>query len=145
VNFCPNGFSFLKEVTYNYLQQERTVSNSTLNFMRMLSSYCGAVYKETWVLNGNGLTVKNACSSSFLPLPPPSPFFSCGNIYVSGAKAKSGRDRLGLRFLDRTQLPRRTPVWVITPSQTNTRDKHLCSLWDSNARSQRLRDCIPTP
>ena len=58
------------EENYNCLLQETTVSNSPLNFMSRLSSYCGAVYKKTGVFNGYGLTDKNAFSSSSSPPPP---------------------------------------------------------------------------
>lgn len=59
------------EESYNYLLQETTVSNSPLNCTSRLSRYCGAVHKETWVLNGYGLTVKIASSSYPPPALPP--------------------------------------------------------------------------
>ena len=67
--FLSEWLQFSEE-SYNCLLQETTVSNSPLNFMSRLSSYSGAVYNKTWVLNGYGLTDKNAYSSSPPPLPP---------------------------------------------------------------------------
>lgn len=145
--FLSEWLQFSEE-SYNCLLQETTVSNSPLNFMSRLFSYCGAVYKKNLgYLTVMVLQIKMFLFHLLLLLFLLILFVLLQSLHL-WRNGQIGRrpprfEASGSHTI--WCIPCRTLVWVIIPSQTSTRDKHSCCLWDSNPRSHRLRDYIPTP